>query len=74
MSEGEKQTSYINAYIWNLEIWYWWTYVQGRNGDADTENRLVGTAGEGEGGRMERAALRCTHHHMQTDGQWGVTV
>ena len=37
-----------------------WTYVQGRNRDADTENRLVGTAGEGEGGRMERAALRHT--------------
>ena len=73
-SEGEKQTSYINAYIWNLEIWYWWTYVQGRNGDADTENRLVGTAGEGKGGTMERAALRHTHHHMQTDGQCGVTA
>ena len=22
-SEREKQTSHINAYIWNLEIWYW---------------------------------------------------
>ena len=30
--------------------WYWWTYLQGRNRDADTENRLVGTAGEEEGG------------------------
>ena len=23
---------------------------------------------------MERAALRCTHHRMRTDGQWGVTA
>ena len=26
------------------------------------------------GGTMEKAALRCTHHRMQTDGQWGVTA
>ena len=35
-SEGEKQISYANSYIWNLEKWYWWTYLQGRNRDADT--------------------------------------
>ena len=23
-TEREKQVSYINAYIWNLERWYWW--------------------------------------------------
>ena len=34
-SEREKQISYINAYIWNIEKWYWWTYLQGSNGDAD---------------------------------------
>ena len=49
-SEREKQISYINAYIWNLERWYGWTYLQGSSGDADTENRLVDTAREGEGG------------------------
>ena len=37
-------------YIWNLEKWYWRTYLQGKNGDADVENRLVDTAGKGEGG------------------------
>ena len=37
-SEREEWISYINAYIWNLERWYWWTYLQGSNGDADTEN------------------------------------
>ena len=36
---------YINAYIWNLEKWYQWTYLQGRN--RHTENELVDTEGEG---------------------------
>ena len=27
-SEIEKQISYINAYIWNLETWYWWICLQ----------------------------------------------
>ena len=48
--KSEKQISQINAYLWNLEKWYWWTYVDGSNGDADIENRLVYTVGEGEGG------------------------
>ena len=26
--EREKQASYINAYIWNLETLYWWTYLE----------------------------------------------
>ena len=41
---------YINAYIWNLERWYWWNYLQGSTGDTDIENRLEDTVGEGEGG------------------------
>ena len=49
-SEREKQILYINAYVWNLEKWYWWTYLQGSNGDTDIQNRLVDTVGEGEGG------------------------
>ena len=24
-SERKRQIPYINAYIWNLEKWYWWT-------------------------------------------------
>ena len=35
-----------NAYIWNLEKWYWRTYLQGRNKGADAENGLVDTVGE----------------------------
>ena len=60
-SEREKQISYINTYIWNLERWYWWTYLQGRNRDADIENRLVNTMGEGEGGmNRESNTEACT--------------
>ena len=49
-SEREKQVLYISAYMWNLERWYWWTYLQGSNGDADTENRLVDMVTEEKGG------------------------
>ena len=38
-SEREKQMC-INAYLWNLEKWYRWTYLQGRNRDVDIENSL----------------------------------
>ena len=48
MSEREKQILYISAYIWNLEKWYCWTYLKGKNGDTDVENGLVDTVGEGE--------------------------
>ena len=47
-SEKEKPVSYINLYIWSLEKWYWWIYLQGRDGDADVEKELVDTVGEGE--------------------------
>ena len=50
-SEREKQI-YINACIWNLERMYWWSYLQGSNGDADIEDRHMdksrGEEGEGE--------------------------
>ena len=36
-SEREGQIPYINEYIWNLERWYWWTYLQGSKGNADIE-------------------------------------
>ena len=43
----KNKSSYINTYIWNLEKWYWWTYLEGKNRDTDIENRLVDTKGEG---------------------------
>lgn len=35
--------------------------MQGRNRDADIEDELVDTGGEGEGGQVERATLRCVY-------------
>ena len=32
--------------MWNLEKWYRWTGLQGRNGDTDVENRHMDTKGE----------------------------
>ena len=43
-SEKEKQISYINAYMWNLEKWYRWTGLQSRNRhrcrDTDVEKHM----------------------------------
>ena len=46
----KRKISSINAYIWNLGKWYWWTYLQGGNTDTEAENGLVDTAEKGEGG------------------------
>ena len=45
MSEREKQISYINARMWNLEKWYRWTDLQGRRWDTDVENKHMDTKG-----------------------------
>ena len=41
------------------ERWYWWTYLQGSDGDADIENRLMDTGGgeEGEGGTNGESSM-----------------
>ena len=57
-SEREKQI-YINAYIWNLDKWYWLTYLQGRYRDADAKKGLVDTVREGE--RYELRQQHCAH-------------
>ena len=33
--------------MWNLERWYRWSYLQGKNRRRDRHNRLVDTVGEG---------------------------
>ena len=48
-SEREKQILYINAGMWNLEKWYRWPGLQGRNRDTDVENKCRDTKG-GSGG------------------------
>ena len=48
-SKSERQIPYVNAYIWNLERWYQWSYMQVSKGDTDVKNRLLDSEGEGEG-------------------------
>lgn len=49
-------------------------YLQGRNRNADVENRVVDTVGEAEGvGRAERIVLKYVHYRMQ-NRQWEVAV
>ena len=76
-SERERQTSYINAYIWNLERWYWGTYLQGSNRDTDIENRLVdmGRDGGGEGGtNWDSSTETCTLPYVKLDSQWKFAI
>ena len=63
-SERGKQTLYINAYIWNLEKWYQWTYFGGRNRDANTENELGGNRRKKRVEGTERVVLTHTHYHV----------
>ena len=49
-SKLERQILYINAYIWNLERWYQWSYMKGSKGDTDVNSRLLDSMGEGESG------------------------
>ena len=45
--------SYINAYIWDLEKWFRWSYLQSRNRDIDIEDKGMDTKGWGETGRWD---------------------
>ena len=68
----------INAYIWSLEKWYWWTYFQGRNRDTDIEKKLVGATREGEGGTnwesgIETYTLPCLKHRGSGKGSCCIT-
>ena len=49
-SERERQILHINAYIWNLERWYQWSYINGSKGDPDVKKRLLESVGKGKGG------------------------
>ena len=49
-SERKKWIACIKACMWNLEKWYWWTYLQSSNRHPDMENRHADTGVEGAGG------------------------
>ena len=45
-----RQRGKKSVYMWNLDKRFIWTYLQGKNRDADIGNGLVGTGREEEGG------------------------
>ena len=64
-SEREKQLLFINAYLWNLEKWYWWAYLKDRNRDAGIENRFVDMVkGERMVGWTEGVALTNVYYFV----------
>ena len=65
---------YINAYKWDLEKWYWWTYLQGRNRDAAIEKRPVDTVREREGGINWEQRGNIHIALWKTDSQWEFAV
>ena len=40
-----KKILYITIYMWNLEKWYRWNYLQSRNKHTDVENKYMNTKG-----------------------------
>ena len=59
----------------DLEKWYWWTYLWGRNRNTDVENGLVDVAGEREGGWIKRVALMYISTTMcKVDSSWEAAV
>ena len=54
LSHQGRPISSINAYIWNLERWYWWTYLQGKMEMHREQTNGCGWRGKKEKvGRME---------------------
>ena len=76
--EREKQMSYINTYMWNLEKWYRWYYLQSRNRDTDVENKCMDTKEE-RGGQWEEFGDWNWHIYTivtmyKIDNKWEHTV
>ena len=42
-SDRERQISYDITYMWNLQRWNKWTYLQNRNRLSDIEDKLMAT-------------------------------
>ena len=49
-TERDKQILYINTYMWDLEKWYGWTYLNQGRKRTDAENRHVDICWGGRGG------------------------
>ena len=61
ISQKEKDKYCI---LTDLERWCQRFYMQNIKGDTEVKNRLLDSAGEGEGGVVWRIALKHVHYHM----------
>ena len=58
----EKQISYVNTHMWNLEKGYRWTYLQSRSRHTDVENKCMDIK-RGRGvGQIRRLGLRYVYY------------
>ena len=54
----KEKNKCINSYIQNLEKWYWWTCLQGRNRDTDVERMVLWTQqGKKRVGQIEKSSI-----------------
>ena len=51
-SEREKQIPCKIAYMWNLQKWHGWTYLQSWNKDTDVEDKCADSAQVGKWGGL----------------------
>ena len=65
----EKQVSRIIEYTGNLEQWYRWTYLLGKNTDADTADGHADTGqGESRAGTNWNSSMAIHSTTCETDG------
>ena len=70
----EKQILYTNTYIWNLEKWYWWIYLQGSSGDADREQTYGHSGGRRGGNELREEHWNIHITKCEIDSRWGFAV
>ena len=69
-SEREREISYSNVYIQNLEKWYWRIYLQGSNRETGIENKIM-DMGRGEESEMYGKSNMETYITIcKIDSQW----
>ena len=56
--------SHLYTYIWNLERWCCWAYLQGSDGDIDVETDLWTQLGKERVWWIERLALKYVYYHV----------
>ena len=63
-SEIKTPIQYINAYIWNLERWYWWPFMWDSKRDTDVKTDFWTLWEKARVGWFERRALNHVYYHM----------